>query len=304
MTPASGEEKTAYSLSQLKADLTIIEQSWKAKPAWWKAGVPLLLFGLPALLIIVQYSVITGTIPVNVTVSYIVLNYSHPNATAMFASNYLHSVWLPEHIVQNVAGYFAILYAAFVLYCIVIPILKMHGLLSFAYPDAAFFLTALVLLLGLPFAVSGISIYFGRMLSQTGSWGFSGIVYGFYAYLFFLGILIMYDLSLTRMFRRAQSPPETEAGDQPQDPPTPAGIALSLILITLVAVFSPVFVILNDIGNGTIGVFGHLARFALGFIIAVVVMLISERKLLKNRAALAAFLLLVIAVPAGIWIVV
>ena len=274
---------------------------------FWKVGSFLLLIGLPVILFVIQYAVITATIPVDYTISNLFLNYSHPNATAMFATNYIHDVWNPGHVISNIASIYAIMFATFIVFFIVIPIFQMHNLLHFKYPDLSFFSTAAVLLFGLPFAVSGISIYFGRQLSQTGGWGFSGIVWGFYAYLFFLGLLIISDTILNRMIQRGTlSHPDGEVNiTNPvlTDPPTTTGIALSLLFLNFVVVIFPIFTILAEIGSKKIGVFGHFAGFALGLFIAVLVMLIFERKTMRNRVMLSGVLLLVIAVPSVIWMI-
>ena len=183
----------------LKNDLIVVAQQLREKSFQWKVGSILLLVGLPVFLLIFQIVVLIGAIPPEYTVSQLVLNYSQPKVTAMFATNYIHNIWSFEHLTGNYGGYCLLLYISFILYFLVIPILKMHNVLHFEYPDSAFFGTAIVFLIGLPFAISGISILFGRMLSQTGGWGFSGIVWAFYGYLFFLILLIFYDNALFRI---------------------------------------------------------------------------------------------------------
>lgn len=285
---------------QLKSDLTIINQSLNNKSNKWKVGICLLLFGLPALVILIQF-LILNVIPPQYTVTHLVLNFSHPNATAIFGSNYIHDVWLPRHIVDNLIGYFVILYIIVIFYYIVIPIGQLHNVLRFNYSDSAFFGTIIILLLGLPFVVSGISIYFGRISSQTGNWGFSGIIYGFLAYLFFLILLTMYDFVLSKLAEK-RGDIKFFNDKKSLEKPTTMSNALGLIFFNLIIVIIPIYWILSEIGDKKIGVFGHLAGFTFGLIIATLIMMICERTRLKTRIAISFVLFLILVIPSVFWL--
>lgn len=82
----------------LKDDLITVDQQLRAKSFKWKVGSLLLLVGLPFFLVIFQTLIRTEIIPADFTISYLWLNFSQPNVSAMFATNYIHDVWLPEHV--------------------------------------------------------------------------------------------------------------------------------------------------------------------------------------------------------------
>ena len=93
----------------LKNDLIIVDQQLREKSCKWKVGSALLLVGLPICLVILQIFVRAGVIPPEYTISHLLLNFSQPNVSAMFATNYIHDVWLPEHVLGNSTSYFGII---------------------------------------------------------------------------------------------------------------------------------------------------------------------------------------------------
>jgi hypothetical protein len=199
------------------------------------------------------------------------------------------------------------------------PGLKKAQLSPLHYPDSAFFGTAAVFLLALPFTESGISILFGRMLGQTGKWGFSGVVFALYAYFLFLVLLVFYDNAMIRSgtLHDDNQPRSTQeefhggnSGSYKKTPeilkipetrgikPTKTAFVLSLIYISTLVIVLPLFFIFLEIGNKKMGVFGHVSGFALGFLIASLIALICETPDKRSRAILAIMLGLIIAVPA------
>lgn len=293
----------------LKNDLITVDQQLREKSCKWKVGSLLLLVGLPFFLVIFQIFIRAEIIPADYTISHLWLNFSQPNISAMFATNYIHDVWLPEHVIGNSTSYFGIIYLTFILYFIIIPILKIHNVLYFEYSDAAFFGTAITYLVGLPIAISGISILFGRMLSQTGGWGFSGILWAFNAYLFFLILIVMYDYILHTISVNVEDSMSDSINSQriglninSVKKPTIANVALTLIFINFLLIVLPVYAILLDIGNKKIGVFVHLAGFTLGLFVASLIMMISEEKRVKSQIGLFAILLLIIILSSVCWL--
>ena len=289
-------------------DLIVVDQQLREKSCKWKVGSVLLLFGLPIFLVIFQIFVRAAIIPMDYTVSHLMLNFSQPNVTAMFATNYIHDVWLPEHVLGNSTSYLGILYMTFILYFIIIPILKIHNILHFVYSDSAFFGTAVAYLIGLPIAISGISILFGRMLFQTGGWGFSGIVWAFYAYLFFLLLMILYDYVLHKISQKSENSRNDITSSHGVSfvtnsvkKPTIANIAQTLIFINFLIIIVPIYTILIDISNKKIGVFGHLAGFTLGLFVASLIMMICEEKRKKGQIVLFAILLMIIVFSSICW---
>ena len=158
----------------------------------------------------------------------------------------------------------------------------------------------------LPFSVSGISIKFGKLVGQTGTWGFSAIIWAFNAYFFYLLIKICYDAVLTKsmiistLFKDDLdiiNENRIKKLDKLQID------ILVLLLLSLFLIISPIFLILSDLGNESINVFGHLGGFLLGLLISPTIELLLD---LKNKGFskgiyLTIFILLII-IPAICWV--
>lgn len=293
----------------LKKDLITVDQQLREKSCKWKVGSLLLLVGLPFFLVIFQIFIRAEIIPADYTISHLWLNFSQPNLSAMFATNYIHDVWLPEHVIGNATSFFGIIYVTFILYFIIIPILKIHNILHFEYSDNAFFGTVVIYLIGLPIAISGISILFGRMLSQTGGWGFSGIVWAFNAYLFFLILVVMYDYILHKISIKCEDSTSDSINaksiglnNNSGKKPTIVNVTLTLIFINFLVIVLPVYAILLDIGNKKIGVFVHLAGFTLGLFAASLIMMICEERKVKSQIGLFTILLSIIILSSICWL--
>lgn len=279
-------------------DLEYINQMFKNKSCSWKVGSCILLIILPIFLLIFQF-LILYLFPREFTESYFFLNFTQPTFSGMFFSNYLHNVWSIQHLLDNYAGYIIFIWISFLLYFILIPILKKHDRLHFNYPDSSFFLTAVIFLLIFPFAESGISILFGRLIGNPGKWGFSGIVWAFTAYFFFLLLVIMYDIILDRFSKKFES--RTEPLDEKSRHSLVTSIGLSLMLTTSLLIIFPLYVILIDIGNEKINFIGHFAGFTLGLIISIISAMICQTAKIKQRIGLGLILISILLLTATLW---
>ena len=279
-------------------DLEHINQLFTNKSCSWKVGSCFLLIILPISLIIFQF-LILYLIPRELTESQFFLNFTYPTLNGMFFSNYIHNVWSIQHLLDNYIGYIIFIWISFSVYFILIPILKKHNRLHFDYPDSSFFLTAIIFLLAFPFAESGISIYFGRLMGYPGKWGFSGVVWAFTAYFFFLLVLIMYDIILDRFSKNIGS--RTEPLGEKSRNTLETGIGLFLILTTSIVIILPLYVILLDIGNEKINFIGHFAGFTFGLIISILSAIICQTPKIKQRIGLGLILISILIFATSLW---
>jgi len=293
----------------VKKDIREILTSINNKSLYWKFGLVFLLIVVPLLLLVTQYLVLT-TIPPQFTISCLVLNFSQPTVSGMFFSNYIHTVFTFSHVLDNYYGYLLVISLLVIVYFFIIPLLKKRNILSLNYPDAAFFATSAVFFLLFPFAGSGVSILFGRMLGQTGTWGFSGIVWAFLAYFYFLFLMLVSDMMISH-FNQGSDETSKEilesatTGTQTKrtEKPTQTTLAGSLIFLTALFIILPMYTIFLDIGNKKINVFGHFSGFVLGFLISALVVLICERRDRRGKIVLAGLLAFIIGIPAAAWMV-
>ena len=293
----------------VKKDIREIFASINNKSLYWKFGPVFLVIVFPLLLLVTQYLVLT-TIPPQFTISYLVLNFSQPTVSGMFFSNYIHTVFTFSHVLDNYNGYLLVISLLAIVYFFIIPLLKKRHILSLNYPDVAFFATSAVFFLLFPFAGSGMSILFGRMLGQTGTWGFSGIVWAFLAYFYFLFLMLISDIMISH-FNQGSNDQSKEilesatTGTQTKrtEKPTQTTLAGSLIFLTALFIILPMYTIFLDIGNKRINVFGHFSGFVLGFLISALVVLICERQDKRGKIVLAGLLAVIIGIPAVAWMV-
>jgi hypothetical protein len=291
----------------VKKDIREIFTSIKNKSVYWKIGLVFLVVVFPLLLLVTQYLVLT-TIPPQFTISYLVLNFSQPTVSGMFFSNYIHTVFTINHVLDNYNGYLFVISLLVIVYFFIIPLLKKRHILSLNYPDFAFFATSAVFFLLFPFAGSGMSILFGRMLGQTGTWGFSGIVWAFLAYFYFLFLMLISDIMISHFNQRSNDTSKeihdsAIGGTQTKrtEKPTYTTLAGSLIFLTALFIILPMYTIFLDIGNKKINVFGHFSGFVLGFLISALVVLICERKDKRGKIVLIGLLAFLIGIPAVVW---
>jgi len=293
----------------VKKDIREILTSINNKSLYWKFGLVFLVIVFPLLLLVTQYLVLK-TIPPQFTISYLVLNFSQPTVSGMFFSNYIHTVFTFSHVLDNYNGYLLVISLLVIVYFFTIPLLKKRHILSLNYPDAAFFATSAVFFLLFPFAGSGVSILFGRMLGQTGTWGFSGIVWAFLAYFYFLFLMLISDIVISH-FNQGSNDQSKENLDsvthgtqtKRTEKPTQTTLAGSLIFLTALFIILPMYTIFLDIGNKKINVFGHFSGFVLGFLISALVVLICERQDKRGKIVLAGLLAFIIGIPAVAWMV-
>jgi hypothetical protein len=291
----------------VKKDIREIFTSINNKSLYWKFGLVFLVIVFPLLLLVAQYLVLR-TIPPQFTISYLVLNFSQPTVSGMFFSNYIHTVFTINHVLDNFNGYLLVISLLVLVYFFIIPLLKKRHVLLLNYPDIAFFATSAVFFLLFPFAGSGMSILFGRMLGQTGTWGFSGIVWAFLAYFYFLFLMLISDMMISHFNQGSDDTSEeilesvtTGTQTKRSEKPTYTTLAGSLIFLTALFIILPMYTIFLDIGNKKINVFGHFSGFVLGFLISALVVLICERKDKRGKIVLVGLLGFIIGIPAVIW---
>jgi hypothetical protein len=264
-------------------------------------GVMALIMIPPLVLALFQFAILY-IIPPEFTLDYLHLDYSQPNISSMFFSAYVHNISSFEHLLGNYAGYVAVIVLILVFFFVIIPLMKLHNVLSLKYSDNPLFLTSVIFFFVLPFSLAGISIAFGKMVNQQGTWGFSGILWAFTAYFIFLLLEMVYDAVLTKSLLNANSEKRTEGNPDTTDKFS-KGVLL-LALLSIVFISAPVFVILLDMGNEKINVFAHLGGFILGFLVSVMVALVCEsnQKRVKNICIVS--LALILLIPAVMWMVV
>ncbi len=246
--------------SKLKEDYSIVNSLFQEKRKPVRYGIFALLV-IPPLIIVLFQNLIVYIIPPDITLQYIFLNLTHPNPSTMFFSNYMHNPAIASHLLNNYWGYFVSMGIVFTLYYVVIPLGQYKNKLTKNYPDAPFLATNLVFLLFLPFAISGISILFGRWMGITGVAGFSGIVYAIYAYIFFLILKITFDLVLSR--QQQNSRPFSSVIDM-------------MLFVTIFAILLPIFAIFLEMSSHQVNIFGHFAGYSLGLFISASVAITYE----------------------------
>jgi len=253
---------------------------------WW-IGIVIFLAIIPLLLILLQYFVVLEIIPPEFTIKYLRIDFSEPNFFSMFFSNYIHNVFSIDHLMKNYWGYVSVSLTSVILCFIIIPFCKKQDIIHLEYPDMSFWATLIVIFLAFPFAESGISIYFGRILLLGGKWGISGIIWALSAYLFFIIIKILYDIILFNIRTKGENVQE---------------LILILICISFFIVIVPIYGILYYLGNPQIGVFGHFAGYTLGLLISVIVGSIFETKKVEFRLTFLLLVVLTIIIPSIFWI--
>lgn len=273
--------------TQLKIDdLNYALNKWKEKSFLSKFGILLFLL-IPLLLFLLQFLIVKKIIPLEITFQYLRLEFTEPNILSMFFSNYIHNIYSYNHLLQNYLGYVIISFAIVILYFIIIPVVSKQKTLNLDYPDLSFWLTLAIIFFAFPFAESGISIYFGRMIIQTGKWGISGILWALTAYLVFIFVKFFYDCIISKIQLNIKNVQE---------------LILVLIFLLSFIIIAPIYFIFLDFGNLQVGVFGHFAGYTLGILISIFVAIIVETKKEKLRLLFLIFLVLVIIIPSIFWI--
>jgi hypothetical protein len=281
-------------MSSIRSLLTILHNSYNIANTTFQRKpkqVQAFLFSLiviPLILLVTVQLLILIVIPPSLTMQYIYLNFSQPTVESMFLSSYMHDPTTTTHLIQNYLGSFFMLLILFGEYYFVIPVGKHMRKLSLVYPDRSFIATVLVILLGVPFGISGVSILFGRVLGKTGTVGFSGIVYALMACVVFMVLKMGYDAGSNR----AQ-----EAGQQ-----FPNDIVNGLLFVAALVILIPIASILLEIGNPRVNVFAHLAGWGLGLLIAAEVAAVCETARDQVRWTFLVLLVLTLFIPAISWL--
>jgi hypothetical protein len=277
----------------------------------WNIFTFLFFILIPLFLYLIQLLIITEIIPYQVTIRYFVLKFNDPNFASMFLSNYVHSVFDNNHIYQNALFSIFIFLMIYVYFLFVLPCIKFKiPTFQFRFNSQAFILTLIVIFCYLPFSISGISIYFGKILGKTIGWGYPGLLYAFLGFFFYLIVELLITIILQKASGTIPSP--TNSGTESSPPAAGQeqqgkNYAVLSAFITFACVFTPfltiAFILSELIQPGT-GVFAHLGGFMLGFIIAPVIEMLTLSRQIKQKIVFCMILAMVVIVPAAFWIVV
>lgn len=219
---------------------------------------------IPLLLATIHYFVLRGIKSQNTIVSYVYLNYASPNLIGAFFSNYAHNISNVTHLLSNIL-YFEI---------IILPILILNFYLfpihSIRFSRKFFSYSCLLTFILGPFVISGLSLYFGRMLNYELGVGFSGINWAFAGLLFFLIISVMF-----RYLKK-----NTICGD------SLITIHAGIVVMSFV-MFFPVCVILSSIKYGGTNVFAHMSGYLFGWLTFPLLAFLLEVHEKKNSSAIS-----------------
>lgn len=127
-----------------------------------------------------QIAILTLTIPQEFTLQYLYLNVNSPNLSSMFFNHFMHNPLSISHMTDNILVFLFLIVLVFIAGFIILP--------ASGCPLPKHFFPAifLVFLIGLPFAISGISIWTGRIFQKTYVSGFSGFNFALLGMFFFL----------------------------------------------------------------------------------------------------------------------
>ncbi|MCX6686355.1 MAG: hypothetical protein NTV10_06945 [Methanoregula sp.] len=275
----------------------------------WNIFAFLFFILIPLFLYLIQLLILTETIPYPVAIKYFVLTFNDPNFANMFLSNYIHSVFDYNHIYQNVLSSITIFLMIYLYFLFVLPYIKFKiPSFQFRFNPRAFVLTLIVIFCYLPFSISGISIYFGKILGKSIAWGYSGLLYTFLGFFFYLIVELLITITLQKAsgtipspsnFRTGSSPPGAGQEQQGNDY---AVLSASLIFACVFVPFLMIAFILSELIQPGTGVFAHLGGFMLGFIIAPVIEMLTLSRLKKQKNAFCVILTLIVVVPAVFWL--
>lgn len=298
------KSRVAIFLMKIQEYYNELKPFYTSKSKFCFIGVMALIMVPPLVLALSQF-LILYFIPQQFTLDYLHLDYYQPNISSMFFSAYIHNASSFDHLLGNYAGYVVVISLILVFFFVIIPLLKVHNKLSLSYSDRSLFLTAAVFFFILPFSLAGISIVLGKIIGQSGTWGFSGILWAFAAYFTFLMITMLYDATLTKSILNIKTKKESVEipdEDEIQSSEKMNMRALLFMLISTFLIVAPVIVILLDIGNEKINVVAHLGGFILGLFVSIIIALICESRNKRVRAFFVVFLGLILLIPAISWI--
>ena len=224
-----------------------------------------------------QYLIVRAVIPVDFSISYIILNTTQPNFSSAFLNNYAHNPFDTAHLMSNVP-FFVIVSA------------MIYGMAwylqnqGFQLPSKFLLINYAVMLLLLPFSISGISIWTSRIFDKGWSLGLSGINFA----LLGLFLTLFFSFTVFVTFRKHSS---RVAGN-------------TFVILVSFALFVAVVsaLIFYELKSPAVGVYAHFGGFLLGLVVPSLVgaYLTSER---KNQKILTVFILCSsITIPALFWI--
>jgi hypothetical protein len=264
---------------------------------------------LPCLLYLLQLLIVAQIIPYPVAVRFFVLSYNDPNFANMFLSNYIHNVFDSHHVYQNVLSSFLTFILLFGYFLLALPYIRFANPgFRWKFNPSAFILVLITIFCFVPFSISGISIYFGKILGKSIGWGYSGVLYALWG--FFVYLLVELILSLPQ--RKAQG--TLPVGDIAGPGQTPAPVELEaqcdqkalqspfIILICTLLPFVVIALILSEMIQPGTGVFGHLGGFMLGFLVSPVIELMTLCNQVRQKMIFCGVLALILVVPAVGWI--
>lgn len=242
-------------------------------------GIFFFLFVVYLFLIIFQLAILTLVIPQEFTLNYLYLNVEHPNLPSMFFSNFMHNPLSISHMTDNIQTFILLIILVFFGGFIILPASGSE------LPKHFFPAIFIVYLAGLPFAISGISIWSGRIFHKTYVSGFSGINFALLGLFFFmLFFWLFYGILRNR----------------PNHPLSPYILLFSVFFVISIVIAA----IMLDLKNPQVGVFAHLGGFILGLLMPAIVGIILVLKSVQQKVAFSLVLVSVLAVCAGFWIVI
>lgn len=229
-------------------------------------------------LIAFQVAILTLVIPQEFTLQYLYLNVNSPNFSSMFFNHFMHNPLSISHMTDNLQVFIFLIVLTFIVGFIILPASRC------SLPSHFFPAIFLIYLIGLPFAISGISIWAGRIFQKTYVSGFSGINFALLGLFFFILFFWLYCGVL-----RTRS----------THPLSPFVLLFSVFFVISVAIGA----IMMDLKNPQVGVFAHLGGFLLGLLIPAMVGIILLSKRVNQKVLFAFLLVSVLAGCAGFWLV-
>lgn len=229
-------------------------------------------------LIAFQIAILKLIIPQEFTLQYLYLNVNSPNLSSMFFNHFMHNPLSISHMTDNILVFLFLIVLVFIAGFISLP--------ASGCPLPKHFFPAifLVFLIGLPFAISGISIWTGRIFQKTYVSGFSGFNFALLGLFFFLLFFWLY----CGILRTRSTHP----------------LSLFVLLFSVFFVISVAIVgIMLDLKNPQVGVFAHMGGFLLGLLIPAMVGIILLSKRVNQKVLFSVLLVSMLAGCAGFWIV-
>jgi hypothetical protein len=229
-------------------------------------------------LIAFQAAILTLVIPQEFTLHYFYLNVNSPNLSSMFFNHFMHNPWSISHMTENILAFLFLSVMLFIAAAIVLPAS------GYSLPKHFFPAIFLVYAAGLPFALSGISIWAGRIFGKMLVSGFSGFNFALLGLLFFLMLFWGY----TRILK-----------EQPANPLSPYKLLFGAIFMIGLVIAA----IMLDLKNPNVCIFAHLGGFLLGLLIPAMVGIVLMSESMKQKVGFSLFLIAVLVACAGFWVV-